>query len=179
MVIKRLGKIFVGCIGIVILLVILGAIFSGVIIRKLISGAISQKTGITVNVDNASQGKLTYTDPKTGATLNIGSNKIPADFPTDFPVYPGSTVTSSLSGNQNGQGNGFWLTLTSKDAEDKVASYYQTNLAANGWKAETTNGAGVGTNWAVSKGTLSGYVTVSTADNLTSILIVLGQNSSK
>src|SRR5260221_628953 len=175
----RLKKIGCGCLLIILLLLVLGGIFGGFIIKKLISGAIQQKTGITVNVDNLNRGKLTYTDPKTGATLNIGSNKIPADFPKDFPVYPGSTVTSSLSGNQSGQGNGFWLTLTSKDAQDKVASYYESNLATNGWKADATTGSGTGMNWAVSKGNLSGYVTVSNSENLTSILIVLGENTSK
>ncbi len=172
-VLGRLKKIGCGCHLILLLLLVLGGIFGGFIIKKLISGAIQQKTGVTVNIDNIDKGKLTYTDPKTGATLNIGSNKIPADFPKDFPIYPGSTVTSSLSG-----GN-FWLTLTTKDAQDKVASYYESNLATNGWRADATTGSGTGTNWAVSKGNLSGYVTVSNSENLTSILVVLGENTSK
>ncbi len=176
--VKRLKNIGCGCLLILLLLAVLLALFGGVIIRKLISGAISQKTGLTVNVNDINQGKLTYTDPKTGATLNIGSDKIPADFPKDFPIYPGSTVTSSLSGDQGGK-SGFWLTLTTKDAESKVATYYGSNLTTNGWKAEATSGNGTGTNWAVSKGNLSGYVTVNNSDNLTSILIVLGENTSR
>src|SRR5258706_151443 len=99
-------------------------------------------------------------------------------FSKGFPIYPGSTVTSSLSGDQGGK-SGFWLTLTTKDAESKVASYYGSNLTTNGWKAEATSGNGTGTNWAVSKGNLSGYVTVNNSDNLTSILIVLGENTSR
>lgn len=177
---KKVGKILIGCFVILIILAILGAIFGGIIIRKLISGAIQQKTGVQVNVDNINQGKLTYTDPKTGAKLNIGENKIPDDFPKDFPVYPGSSVTSSLSGNQGGQGNGLWLTLSTNDSVDKVIAYYEENLKTNGWITQPTNGAGTGTNWVVSKGTLTGYVTIDRpqSQNVTSILIVLGANSS-
>ncbi|CAN5289706.1 hypothetical protein BH10PAT1_BH10PAT1_2260 [soil metagenome] len=177
MVIKRIRNIAIGCVGIVILLIILGAIFGGIIIKKLISGAIQQKTGVTVNVDDINQGKLTYTDPKTGQTLNIGANKIPDGFPKDFPVYPGSTVTSSLSGSQTGQENGYWLTLTTNDSAEKVTAYYETNFEKEGWKTQTTNTPGNGTSWAVSKDTLSGYVTVTTASNQTSILVVLGNAS--
>src|SRR5258708_5032452 len=177
---KKFKNIGCGCLLILIVFAIIGAIFGGIIIRKLISGAIQQKTGVQVNVDNINQGKLTYTDPKTGAKLNIGENKIPDDFPKDFPVYPGSSVTSSLSGNQNGQGNGFWLTLSTNDTADKVMAFYQENLKTNGWTTQTTTGAGIGTNWAVSKGTLTGYLTIDRPQNqnATSILIVLGANSS-
>lgn len=174
---NKIVKIGIGCLVILVILAILGALFGGIIIKKLISGAIQQKTGVSVNLNNIDQGKLSYTDPKTGAKLNIGENKIPSDFPSDFPVYPGSNVTSSLSGNQNGQGNGFWLTLTTNVSTDKVVSYYESSLKTNGWTAQATTGAGVGTNWAVSKGSLNGYLTVTNSNNQTSILIVLGQSS--
>jgi len=39
----------------------------------------------------------------------------------------------------------------------------------NGWKTDATTGSGTGTNWAVSKNNLSGYVTVSNSENVTSI----------
>ncbi|HWA51732.1 MAG TPA: hypothetical protein VG895_01600 [Patescibacteria group bacterium] len=170
---RSIKRFLVGCLLIVVILIILGLIFSGVIIKKVITGAIQQKTGVSVNVDNNNK-SLTYTDPKTGQTLSIGNNKIPDNFPKDFPIYPGSSVTTSLSGNQNGQGNGYWLTLNTKDSVDQVISYYKTNLQTNGWSYQDTTGSGVGTNWVVSKNDLSGYMTIETLNNQTSIIIVLG-----
>ncbi len=166
---KKFKNIGCGCLLILLLLIILGSIFSGIIVKKLISSAIQQKTGVNVNIDNINQGKLTYTDPKTGATLNIGGNSVPTDFPKDFPIYPGSTVTSSLSGGD------FWLTLTTKDTLEKVSSYYETNLKVSGWKTNSASGTG-GSSWAISKNDLTGYVTISNSENITSILIVLGKS---
>lgn len=163
---KKIKRILIGCFLIVIILVVLGAVFSGIIIKKLITGAIREKTGVQVNVDNLQQGKLSYVDPKTGASLNIGSNKIPDTFPKDFPIYPNSTVTSSWVSNN------FELTLTTKDNIDKVISYYQENLKSNGW---TTQASGTNGNWIVSKTNLNGFLTINNSNNLTSILIVLGQ----
>src|SRR5258708_36063247 len=98
---KKITKIGIGCLVIIIILAILAAIFGGVIIRKLISGAIREKTGVSVNVEDANKGKIQFTDPKTGATLNLGTDKIPDNFPKDFPIYPDSKVTTSLAGTQD------------------------------------------------------------------------------
>ncbi len=174
MAIKKAGKILIGCVVVVVIVAILIALFSGFIIKRLISGAIKEKTGVEVNVNDLEKGQLSYTDPNTGQTLNIGENTIPANFPNNFPIYPGSTVTSSLSGNEGEKNNGFWLTLTSDDSEEKVIAYYKENLDKNGWKSESSEGTGSGTNWAISKGNLSGYLTISTVNEKTSILIVLG-----
>lgn len=175
MVLKRIGKIAIGCFGIIIILIILGVIFSGVIIQKLITRSVQDKTGVEVNVSDTNNSNLTYTDPKTGAKLNIGGNTIPENFPKDFPVYPNSTVTTSMSGD------GYWLSLTTTDSLSNVITYYQTNLSQNGWDTKATQGVGQ-TNWAVTKNDLTGYVAISTHSassgqanpNETSIVIVLG-----
>jgi|SRR5581483_4219135 len=168
MVIKTFGKIAIGCFVILIILAILLAVFGKGIIKKIITGAIKEKTGVEVNVNEIDKDKLSYTDPRTGQTLNIGENKIPDNFPSDFPIYKGSAVTSSLTGKD------FWLTLTTTDDENKVISYYKENLEKNGWKIQ--NGSGNdGTNWIVSKNNLSGYLTITKGDSQTSILIVLGE----
>ncbi len=173
----RMAKFAIGCLLVVTILGVLVSLFAGAVAKKLISGVISQKTGVETNIDDIQNGKLTFTDPKTGAKLDVGTNKIPDDFPKDFPVYPGSKVTSSLSGNQNGEGNGFWLTLSTSDAPEKVTSYYETNLKVSGWSADSTQGSGIGTNWAITKDDLSGYLTVSREKDQseTTILIVLGK----
>jgi hypothetical protein len=177
MVIKRLGKIAIGCFGILIILIILGAVFGGIIVKKVITGAIEHKTGVQVNVDDINKGKLTYTDPKTGAQLNIGSNKIPDDFPKDFPIYPGASVTTSAS--QPGESAGNWLTLTSSDTVDQINAFYNSNLKANGWTANSNGSSNGVTSWTVSKGVRSGSVLIQrqNGESQTSIIIVLGQGT--
>lgn len=167
---RRLKFIGCGCLIIFILLVLLGLLFSGVIIRKLISGTITSQTGV-VQTNTNNQGQ-SYVDPKTGATINLGVNKIPDNFPKDFPIYPNSVVTTSQTGS------GFWLTLNTGDEPEQVAKFYQSQLSANGWQAiAATMNTGSGISWAISKGNLSGYLTVerNTGASQTSILIVLGE----
>ncbi len=176
-------KIGLGCLIALIILGVVLTVVGGFIFKKLgsafLSKSIEQKTGIQTNLSDIEKGKVSFTDPKTGAKLDVGGGTIPQDFPKDFPVYPGSKVLSSLSGNQNGQGNGFWLTLSTPDSVDQVKSYYETNLKANGWTFESTIGAGVGVNWTVTKETLNGYLTIdkSPETNQTALLIVLGEGS--
>lgn len=167
MAMKKRSKILLGILAILVILSILAALFGGVIIKKIITGTIRNKTGVEANLDDLSKGNLSYTDPKTGQTLNIGTNKIPDNFPKDFPIYPGSTVTSSLSGNTNQ--NGIWLTLVTSDSLEKVSSFYETSLKESGWTLVTSSP----NNWTVSKGTISGYLTLEKTDDKTSILIVL------
>jgi hypothetical protein len=163
---KRKKKILIIILLIFLAAVILGAIFSKVIIKKLVTQTIKEKTGIEVD-GNLDKTKLVYKDPKSGQILNIGENKVPDNFPKDFPTYPNSTITSSLTGN------GFWLTLTTSDSEESVISFYESNLKLNGWKIEKPQKE----NWTVSKNTLSGFLTITKTNNLTSVLIVLGENN--
>ncbi len=176
----KIVKIGLGCLIAFIILAVILAV-AGVFLARRLGSAILQKsiadkTGVQTNLNDIQNGKVSFTDPKTGAKLDIGGGTIPSGFPKDFPVYPGSKVTSSLSGNQNGTGNGFWVTLTTADDVAKVQSYYETNLKANGWTLESTIGAGTGVNWAVSKDKLNGYLTIDKQSNETSILIVLGES---
>jgi hypothetical protein len=163
---KRLAKAGCGCLLIIIILIILGIVFSGQILKKLISGAITQKTGVVIQNLPSGSG-LTYTDPKTGATLNINNNKVPDNFPKDFPVYPGSNITSSWTANN------FELTLTTQDSLDKVSSYYKNKLEENGWKQELTTA----NSWVVSKGKLTGFLSITTDKEKTSVIIILGDAS--
>ena len=177
----KIVKIGLGCLIILIVLAVILAVGGTFLFKKfgisLLQKSIEQKTGLQTNLSDIQNGKITYTDPKTGAKLDVGSGTIPSDFPKDFPIYPDSKVISSLSGNQSGQGNGFWLTLASSDSVDKVKAFYETNLKSQNWTFEATIGSGSGTNWALSKGKLNGYLTIdkSTTEGETSILIVLGE----
>ncbi|HEX6977360.1 MAG TPA: hypothetical protein VF185_03315 [Patescibacteria group bacterium] len=178
----KIAKIALGCLAIFIILAVILSIAGVFLARKLGSAilqkSIQDKTGVQTNLNDIQNGKVSFTDPKTGAKLDIGGGSVPSDFPKDFPIYPGAKVTSSLSGNQTGTGNGFWVTLSTTDEVSKVQSYYETNLKTNGWNIESTIGSGSGVNWSLSKDKLNGYLTIDKSPTAgeTSILIVLGES---
>lgn len=171
--------VFIG-IGCLVLLFIVGAgisMFFKFFAKKAIEGAIQNKTGI--NISDAEKGKVTFTDTKTGAKVDIGSNKVPDTFPKDFPIYPGAKVTSSLSGAEAGKSNGFWLTMSTTDSVDTVTAFYKTQLANSGWTIESTYTANDTTTETVKKGDMSGSLAISrdASSKETQIVIILGTDA--
>jgi hypothetical protein len=174
----------IGCLVLLVLLGVAGSIFVKFFAKNvgvgLLQGAIEKKTGVKTNLQDIEKGKMTFTDEKTGAKVDIGSTTLPDTFPKDFPVYPGAKVTGVLSGTQKGKSSGFWVTLTTSDSVDKVAAYYKTNLKANGWSTTATYAAGDTSTNVVEKGTLSGTVAVTkgTGSKETDIVIAIGDGNS-
>jgi uncharacterized membrane protein len=68
---------------------------------------------------------------KDGNSVSIGNATVPAGFPSDVPIYPGSKVILS---SKTKDGN-YSVSLTTTDSKSKVDSYYQTELSKNGWSA--------------------------------------------
>lgn len=170
--------VFIG-IGCVVLLFLIGAgmsIFFKFFAKKAIEGVIENKTG--VNVTDVEKGKMTFTDSKTGAKVDIGSGKVPDNFPKDFPLYPGAKVTSALSGAQSGKNNGFWLTMSTADSVDKVSAFYKTQLATGGWTIDATYTAAGTTTETMTKSAMSGSLAISSDSSTkeTQIVIILGQD---
>jgi hypothetical protein len=172
----------IGCLALIVLLGIGSTIFMRFFAKKvgvgLLQNAIEQKTGVKTNLQDVANGKMTFTDEKTGTTVDVGTGKIPDTFPKDFPIYPGAKVTGVLSGNQQGKSNGFWITLTTTDSLDKVSSFYTTSLKTNGWTESATYTAGTTTSQTVSKGNLSGTVGITQDDSSkeTTIVIMIGED---
>jgi type II secretory pathway pseudopilin PulG len=177
----------IGCLGLLIVLAIVGTIAAKVIFNNvggagtsLLQKAIENKTGIKTDIKDIEQGKLSFTDPKTGSTVDIGSNKLPDSFPKDFPVYPGSKVTSAASGSEKGQGNTLWVTFSTGDSVDKVSTYYKSKLASSGWETTGTYQVGEGVTQSVTKGSWSGTVAVAREGDAkeTSIVVMLNEDTS-
>jgi len=170
-------KIAIGCVGILVIIGILIGVAGQVIFSKMglnfMKKGIEQKTGISM--DTAGK-KMTIKDDKTGAEINIGTEgKIPADFPKDFPIYPGAKVEGNISGAENKAGKGFWLILSTTDDAAKVAAFYEANLSKSGWEIGSTMNIGSSATWEVTKGDTTGSVIVGSDDNAkgTSIVITL------
>jgi hypothetical protein len=70
-----------------------------------------------------------------------GSDKVPADFPKDFPIYKNAIVTSYGPIIPSNPGLGNVLVLQTPDAKASVLAFYKTELPANGWTLQTFSGA--------------------------------------
>lgn len=149
---------------------------------SLLQTAIEKQTGVKTDISDLEKGKMTFTDNKTGQTVDIGSGEIPDSFPKDFPVYPGAKITGSLSGGQASQGNGYWLTLTTKDSVSAVTEFYKSELKDKGWEIQSTLNVGGATTYTVAKEKTSGSVSVSKSESQESgetlIVIALGESDS-
>lgn len=173
----------IGCLVIIVILGVIGSLAFNFFAKKIGTGivqkAIEEKTGVKTNIQDLEKGKMTFTDEKTGTSIDIGSNKIPSSFPSDFPLYPGMKLLSSMSGSEKSKGMGFWLTFTTPDSYEKVAAFYKTELPKAGYKETATYAQGDTSTTTITKSTYSGTVSVSRADSATetTVIIMLGQDS--
>jgi hypothetical protein len=173
--------IAIGCVGLLVVSGIIMSIVTKVFLSKIgstiVQKGIENRTGLKVDTSKGKEG-LSITDQKTGAKVNLGAQEIPQDFPKDFPIYPGSKPTGSLSGG-NKKEQGFWMMLTTSDDYSKVEAYYTNALQKSGWSTEETIRIGNSVTWKVGKDAYEGSVMVSQekADKETGILIILGLNN--
>jgi hypothetical protein len=141
-----------------------------------IKKGIEQQTGVKVDTDNG--GVMTFKDNKTGSEVVVGGGTIPSDFPKDFPIYPGSKPTGTVSGSDKG----FWLVLESSDAVATVGTWYGEQLKAKGWTIDDTMTFGDSSTYQVTKNKLTGTVVISgnkdDKKGTTGILITLNPETS-
>src|SRR3989338_8122577 len=131
-------------------------------------------TSLKTNLEDIEKGKATFTDTKTGETVNIGGEKLPDTFPKDFPIYPGAKIVSSVSSN------GLLVTFTAPDGHGlaKVVPFYKNGLGASGWTITSSFDSDTIQTWAIAKGTTEGSVSITTSerDPLT-IVVTLGKTT--
>lgn len=178
---KRLGipliaKVGIGCFIVLfvfgVLLSIVGRILFSKLDLNLLQKGIESKTG--VKIDTSEKKGLTFTDTNSGTKVNIGEQKIPEGFPSDFPLYPNAKPSGSVSGGKQDT-QGFWFVLLTPDSYEAVSDFYKTNLKGKGWITTETVTTDTAETFAVSKGNLEGTVVVSRNkdDKETSIFIAL------
>jgi hypothetical protein len=75
---------------------------------------------------------LTATSPEGKKfQASIGDNvEIPAEFPKDVPIFPGSTPMASMSSPDEG----IIVTFKSSDEQQAIFDFYQSSLVEGGWK---------------------------------------------
>lgn len=128
-----------------------------------------EKSGVNADVDvdadssgvNAQIGNINIS---AGAAV-----KVPDDFPTDMPLYPGSKVTAATSASTLGSMS---VGLTTADAMDKVGAYYAANMPAQGWAETSTYATGTGQTQLYQKDNRTATVTVtSDGQGLTAVML--------
>ena len=158
--------------------IIIGVVIAAVVV---VGGCnmLMRKAGELVTekmIENASGGKAKV-DAKDGSmtvttsegTVTTGGN-VPEGWPSDVPVYAGAAVQFSGANMQGAEG-GMALVLSSKDDASKVASYYKTELKAQGWTIGNTMEAQGNTVLLLTKGTKTLSLSIAGANGMTSITI--------
>lgn len=164
---------------IVVVIILLALIAGGFVIRKIMSavgGVVAEKAleGATGGKVDINGGKVTIKG-ENGGTVTYGDTSLPADWPSDAPVYPGAKITFSGSSSANADGKtAATVALTTSDSSDKVSSYYKDQIAAKGWTIKGTAQAQGTTSISAEKDTRQLIIIIGASENLTSISISTG-----
>ncbi len=114
---------------------------------------------------------------KVGDTKIDLSNKVPSDFPKDFPVYKGADVQGSATGTEKGI-SGTVVTWQTGDDLDKVKDFYDKAFEDGPWKSSSTGSSGDGSFWIANSadGKKTAYIGTSRSGNKTAIVVTVGDN---
>ena len=110
------------------------------IAQRAVANAIKTATGASVNLSN---GQVNVTD-SSGNQLSIGSNKVPANWPSAVPVNDKITIQLSSSGTDSGE-TSWTLSGTFTGSGEDLYNYYKGQLSS--WSSDSdTNSNSNGTN---------------------------------
>jgi hypothetical protein len=103
--------------------------------------AIEKGTGGQVHV-NGENGTISVTND--GGTVSVGTGaKIPDDFPSTIPIYPGAKPSLAAK-TSDPKGKAAWsLALETPDAKDQVVAFYKAKMS--GFTAESSMDMGTTT----------------------------------
>jgi hypothetical protein len=101
------------------------------------------QTGESASVTQSTEGDTTNVTIETSDGSSVTSQsgtdvKLPEGMPGWAPAYPGATVVSVMAGTSGDGSTGGMVTLETKDAVDKVASFYEQRIKQAGLKASAT-----------------------------------------
>ena len=143
-------------------------------VERAMERQIKQDTGSSANVDLKADGSM-HVQTKDG-TYNAGNNQLPADWPTDAPVYAGATIQFSGSANPTTGKPGAAAVLVTSDAAADVTTFYKAELKKQGWMITSTMENQGTTILGATKGTRALSLMVGTVDGgQTSITIGVGE----
>lgn len=175
---RKSNKLLIIFLGALAFLIVFG--FAAIIIWKKLEGKISSKllslflsktVGESVKVEN--DGKKISFDGKEGKFSYSAEGELPADFPSDFPLYPGAKLTSSWS-TSGDDGKGISVVWETGDSVDKVRNFYKEKLSSQGWKIDSEFAQEQMQTLSFEKDKVSGFVGLAKTDGKLTISVTLG-----
>jgi len=119
-------------VGVVVAILLVAGVVSRLTQKSATERAIEAVTGNNADVNVDGDDVTVKTDQGTWST----SDKLPSNWPSDVPVYPGAKVTASVAGAGD-QANGNYASLESSDAVAAVIAWYKKEVPGAGWTVET------------------------------------------
>jgi len=114
--------------------------------------------------------------PSRTITENLGTAKMPANFPTDIPVMAGLTSNFSTADKVKGSGAAIF---SGKIKHDDATAYYEKQMTSQGWKMETNTDVGDGTYMAFTKDTRRANVSITTDTDKTTSMVSIQYESNQ
>ena len=96
-------------------------------------------------------------------------NKLPGNWPSDAPTYPGASINLSGFSNNGADGGGIALVIDTTDTLQKVVDFYKKSLADKGWKIASEASMGDTVVLAAEKGTMKYSIVMAAAGDHTQI----------
>lgn len=130
-----------------VLYIVIGAL-AVLLLGALVVGAFGRGTSLGsayfapgVDVDRNMDGSTTYSNGE--ATVTVGGNSMPENWPSDAPpAYDGAAISYSGTSNPQTGEAGAALVYTVKASAASVVEYYESRLKAEGWTITATANAG-------------------------------------
>ena len=108
------------------------------------SVTVTGEDGAKATVTKSGKNVEIKVEGKGGGAMQIasggGSLALPEGFRKDVPIYPGAKVATSLMTPE-----GVHMTLQTSDPADRVSTFYEDKLKANGWEIKATFDTAQGT----------------------------------
>lgn len=142
-------------------------------VAEKVAESIIEKSAGDNNVNVDVDGKTVTMTGDDGQTFEVGKDRLPSGFPSEVPVYAGTTVTSSTSNGKTGAEGGWTTTLSTSDSVAAVTDYYKTALSTNGWDTTYTYTIDQTSAYTASLDTLSVTVSIAPADDGTSNTVIV------
>ena len=106
----------------------------------------------------------------------VMKGELPEDMPEDIPVYPGATVAGSWQMEDEESGEGFTLSLETKDEVSKVVAFYKERLPEEGWKIKGEFREGETVLLTIEKEERGGWVSIDREEGKTVIGLMIGES---
>ncbi|MBN2302598.1 MAG: hypothetical protein JXN60_08785 [Lentisphaerae bacterium] len=142
-------------------------------VLAMIAGITSVTLGCGKKAENADysvdaqEGQVTVKTKQGTATFSTEQKgNAPSDFPKDFQIYKGAGIVGSID-----TPDGTMLTLSTKDAPQKVVEFYKKAMPKKGWTEEGVTAFGAQTVLSYSKGERNASVMVAAAEGATQVIL--------